>query len=119
MGRGADFLLYYLELLRINFNLINNTWNTPFPNFNPMRWRINNLRVYFAQCRIAGNPDGNWGGFIVVPSGIVGNQLEPDWKHLDYPSPQPQSTANDNIKPGSHFSHISASPLVDSRWALG
>jgi len=71
------------------------------------------------QCRISGNLDENMAGFVTVPSGIVGNQLEPNWKHLDYPSPQPQSTANDNIKPGSYFSHIAASPPVDSRWALG
>jgi len=46
MGRGADLLLYYLELLGINVNMIRNTWNTPFPDFNPMRRRINSLRVH-------------------------------------------------------------------------
>jgi len=30
---------------------------------------------------MTGNPDGNWGGFVVVPSEIVRNQLGPETKN--------------------------------------
>jgi len=44
-----------------------------------------------------------------VLSGIVGNPLEPDLEHMDYPAPQIETTDNDNQKHdnqklGSHFS---------------
>jgi len=87
MWIGADLLLYHLESFGISWNQTRNTWNTPFYSFDPLGIRINSLRIFSPQCRITGNPDGNRGGFIVVPSGIVRNQLGPQWKHLKYPFP--------------------------------
>ena len=48
------------------------------------------------QSRISKNLGENWGRFIPVPSGMVGQQLEPDWKHLAYTLLQLQSTDNEN-----------------------
>jgi len=54
--------------------------------------------------------------FVAVPSGIVRNQLGPEWNHLNHSFPQLQNTEDELQRLGSHFLHqhrISRNPDVN------
>jgi len=104
MRIGVDSLLWHRELLEISGTRIE---TAEIPLYTASKYRQWDSKVWecvLPQCGISGNLDVHRGRFIPVPSGIVRNHLEPNWKHLEYPFPQLWSTENRNPYVESPFS---------------
>ena len=85
MRIGMDSLLCCLELLEITWDQNLKTLNSlstalGYPECDSQPWES-----VLPQYRIGRIPDGNRDRFVAVLSRILGNQLEPNEKHLEIP----------------------------------